>query len=137
MIKNKEPLLTDDVPYIPISLCKRRHVYRLLSRNLKFGVFAPELENGFIGIRTKFKDTFLFTEYHWDNGPPYGTVKPLEDLGPLKDDTIQLWATKWREDAPSVKETAVSKFIHLGAFSDSRSFYMNHALFKALEKFYG
>lgn len=80
-----------DEPHIPIADCKRRHVYRLHSRNLKFGVFAPEKENGFIGIRTKFKSRFLFTEHHWDNGPPHGTARPVEDLGPLDDKKVRLW----------------------------------------------
>jgi len=27
--------------------------------------------------RTKFNDTFPDTEFHWDDGAPYGTVKPF------------------------------------------------------------
>lgn len=76
--------------HIPVGNCKRGHVYRLRSRNLLFGVFVPEKENGFIGIRAKFGSLFLFVEHHWDNGPPFGTVRPLEDLGPLEDPTIEL-----------------------------------------------
>jgi hypothetical protein len=76
--------------YFAIADCKRGHVYRIRSRNLAFGVFAPEKENGFIGIRTKFGSRYLFTEHHWDNGPPFGTVKPIEDMGPLKDQKIRL-----------------------------------------------
>lgn len=82
--------MTDEA-YIPVAECRRRHVYRLRSRNLAFGVFAPEKDNGFIGIREKFGNRFLFTEHHWDNGPPYGTAKPVEDLGPLRDERIRLW----------------------------------------------
>ena len=76
--------------YLPISECKERHIYRLHSRNLAFGVFAPERDNGFIGIRTKFGARYLATEYHWDNGPPYGTAKPLEDVGIIKEPRIRL-----------------------------------------------
>ena len=36
---------------------------------------------------------FLFTEHHWDNGPPHGTACPLEDLGPLEDGKIRLIET--------------------------------------------
>lgn len=79
--------------YLPPAECKRGHVYRLSSRNLAFGVFAPEKENGFIGIRDKFGSRYLFTEHHWDNGAPYGTAKPLEDMGPLKDPHIALLDT--------------------------------------------
>jgi hypothetical protein len=67
---------------IPLSDCKPGHVYRLRSRNLLFGVFN-ESSGGFIGIREKFGRRFLFTEYHYDKGMPYGTVSPQEDLGPL------------------------------------------------------
>lgn len=77
--------------HIPIADCQRGHVYRLRSRNLKFGVFAPEKDNGFIGIRTKFGSRFLFTEHHWDNGPPHGTARPVEDMGPLPDPRTRLW----------------------------------------------
>ena len=65
--------------YLPKAECLHRRLYRLHSRNLRYGVYNQE-KGGFIGLRTKFDSTFLFQEYHWDNGPPYGTVKPLEDL---------------------------------------------------------
>lgn len=80
-------------PRIPVAECKRGHVYRIHSRNLSFGVFAPEKDNGFIGIREKFGSLYLFTEYHFDNGPPFGTVSPIEDLGPLEDPHLKLIET--------------------------------------------
>lgn len=67
--------------YIPLSECIDGHLYRIQSRNLAFGVFKKS-DNGFVGIREKFDSHFLFTEYHWDQGPPFGTVQPVEDLGP-------------------------------------------------------
>jgi hypothetical protein len=36
---------------------------------------------GFIGIREKFNHEYLFTEYHYDTGAPYGTVHSVEDAG--------------------------------------------------------
>jgi hypothetical protein len=59
--------------------CKDGGLYRIWSRNLRFGVYRVECR-GFIGIREKFFHEYLFTEYHWDNGPPFGTVKPKEFL---------------------------------------------------------
>jgi hypothetical protein len=53
-----------------------RGVYRVHSRNLVVAVWNGS--SGFIGIRHKFDDSFLFTEYHYDDGPPYGTLKPIE-----------------------------------------------------------
>lgn len=69
-------------PHIPLRSCIDGHVYRIDSRNLSYGVFHAAVE-GFTGIRNKFGWNYLFTEFHWDQGPPYGTVTPLEDLGPL------------------------------------------------------
>jgi hypothetical protein len=71
--------------YIPLSDCTHRGIYRLGSRNLSLGVFNKP-SNGFIGIREKFGDLYLFTEYHWDNGPPFGTACPYEFVGTLPDD---------------------------------------------------
>lgn len=71
--------------YISLSNCTHRGIYRLGSRNLSLGVYN-EASKGFIGIREKFEDLYLFTEYHWDNGPPFGTARPYEYVGTLPDD---------------------------------------------------
>jgi hypothetical protein len=65
--------------YIKIDDCKNGYLYSLHSRNLTYGVYNEE-NKGFIGIREKFEQEYLFTEYHWDTGPPYGTVKPIKEL---------------------------------------------------------
>jgi len=65
--------------WIPMEECKTRRLYRIRSRNLRVGVYDGK--EGFLGIRTKFGSRYVFTEYHWDQGPPHGTVKPQEDLG--------------------------------------------------------
>lgn len=65
--------------YLTKEECKHRHVYLINSRNLRLGVYN-EANGGFYGIRTKFTDKFIFCEYHWDNGPPYGTVRPQQLL---------------------------------------------------------
>ena len=70
--------------YIPLTECKPRHIYRIRSRNLDVGVFDGNI--GFIGIRMKFRDRYLFTEDHHDTGAPFGTVMPIEDLGELPAD---------------------------------------------------
>lgn len=73
--------------HIALADCKARHIYRLRSRNLSIGVFDPE-QRGFIGLRVKFDAEYLFTEYHFDTGPPFGTAHPLEDLGELPPNII-------------------------------------------------
>jgi hypothetical protein len=67
------------MPHIPLTDCKHRKLYRLASRNLKLGFFEEETR-GFLGLRRKFGSTYVFEEYHWDCGPPYGTVHPQEEL---------------------------------------------------------
>jgi hypothetical protein len=69
--------------YIKLADCKKGHLYKIHSRNLSLGVYDGK--EGFIGVREKFNDLFLFTEFHFDQGPPYGTVFPKEDLGPIPD----------------------------------------------------
>lgn len=63
----------------PADLIDRR-IYRLSSRNLVIGVWRAE-ENGFIGIREKFGDEYLFTEYEHDFDPHFGTARAMEDMG--------------------------------------------------------
>lgn len=58
--------------------CEPGGVYRVKSRNLTVGVYDGN--GGFIGLREKFGDLYLFTEYHCDKGAPYGTVYPYEKL---------------------------------------------------------
>ena len=65
--------------HIPLADCKDRQLYRINSRNLTYGVFDAAT-GGFNGLRTKFGSTYVFMEYHWDKGPPYGTVRPVEAL---------------------------------------------------------
>ena len=44
--------------------------------------FTEGMWNGtsFTYNRLKFGGTFLDTELHWDDGPPYGTVQPLAEV---------------------------------------------------------
>lgn len=57
----------------PLSELSERGIYRIHSRNLTLGVYDGK--GGFIGIREKFGALFLFREYAWETGPPYGTVQ--------------------------------------------------------------
>jgi hypothetical protein len=51
--------------------------YRCKARNFTVGIWNGE---SFDYMRTKFGATFPDVEYHWDDGAPHGTVKPLELL---------------------------------------------------------
>lgn len=61
---------------------ENRRVYWLQSRNLRVGVWNLATQ-GFIGVRHKFGDTYLFTEYHYDSSPTIGTAMPLEGVDDL------------------------------------------------------
>lgn len=63
---------------IPLTDCKKGYTYAINSRNLGFGVYDGD--QGFVGIREKFYNFYLFTEYHYDQGPPFGTVRPFKEL---------------------------------------------------------
>ena len=49
--------------------------YKCDARNFTTGLWDGRC---FVYKRTKFGTTFLDTELHYDDGPPHGTVKPLE-----------------------------------------------------------
>lgn len=53
-------------------------VYKIHSRNLRYGVFDGD--RGFIGIREKFDNRYLFREYLADGGA-FGTVTVKCDIG--------------------------------------------------------
>jgi len=74
---------------IPIDQCEDRRLYKIDSRNLSYGVYRAATK-GFIGIRTKFCDRFLFEEYHWDTGEPHGTVRPEEATEHVLPEDIKL-----------------------------------------------
>jgi len=65
--------------YIPMEDLIPYFYYRIHARNAEFGIWIP-YQKGFYIRRQKFGDYFGFIEYHWDTGPPYGTVKPLKQL---------------------------------------------------------
>jgi len=75
--------------YIKIEDLVDRCIYKIFSRNLSYGVWN-EKNKGFIGIREKFNSKYLFTEYHYDVGPPFGTVKPQNIINIKIDDEILL-----------------------------------------------
>ena len=65
--------------YISLEECKHSYLYRIDARNFGIGVF-DSTANGFIGVRSKFYDEFLYTEYHYDCGAPHGTACPIKEL---------------------------------------------------------
>jgi len=68
--------------FIFLEKCVDGHLYRINARNGHYGVFNQDT-GGFTLARGKFNNLFLFEEFHWDTGPPFGTVKLLGDLGEI------------------------------------------------------
>jgi hypothetical protein len=64
---------------ISLNECKNGFLYQIKSRNLSFGIFTIK-NKGFVGIREKFGREYLFTEYHYETGPPFGTVTPIKEF---------------------------------------------------------
>lgn len=66
--------------YLRIHQMQPYMTYIIWARNADVGVWLPE-KYGFLISRYKINpEPFLFVEYHWDNGEPYGTVKPIQAL---------------------------------------------------------
>jgi len=62
--------------YLDLNKCVDKGIYFINARNGIVGVFRKETK-GFILSRYKFDKNYLFEEYHYDTGEPYGTVKPI------------------------------------------------------------
>lgn len=62
--------------FIPLDNLRHRAIYKIRSRNLLVGVW-DESSKGFIGIREKMGDVYLFAEYHYDLG---GTAHATEEI---------------------------------------------------------
>jgi len=77
----------DVMDYIKLIDCRDKYLYKIYARNFSYGVFSND-SSGFIGIRNKFEEVYLFMEYHWDCGVPLGTVKPIKKLFRLPNDLI-------------------------------------------------
>lgn len=67
----------------PISDMDERGLYKLKSRNLHVGIWTGE---GFVGIREKFGERFLFMEFYGK----WGTVMSMEPLNIFLPPEIEL-----------------------------------------------
>ena len=65
--------------FLSLEKCKDNFIYIIIARNSHLGIYN-EKEKSFFISRFKFSENFIFEEYHWDTGEPYGTVRPLLEL---------------------------------------------------------
>lgn len=63
--------------YIKIDDLKNNYSYKIIGRNAYVGIWV-ENEKSFMISRYTGLKPYLFHEYHWDIGTPFGTVKPIE-----------------------------------------------------------
>lgn len=77
--------------FIPLEELIPHRIYRLKSRNLVVGVWKPESQ-GFLGVREKFNERYLFLEYHYDLSETHGTAQALELLPEILPERINLAA---------------------------------------------
>lgn len=75
--------------YLPKKELKFNHLYYILGRKSHLGIWIPK-KKGFIISRFKFDRNYLFLEYHWDIGIPYGTVKPFIEIEEVPFDNIEI-----------------------------------------------
>jgi hypothetical protein len=77
-------------PFLTRDQLERGAVYEVRSRNLIAGVYDGE--QGFIGIREKFGDEYLFTEYLsrecGGDKQPFDTVHPFQKIGEAKSNVL-------------------------------------------------
>lgn len=95
----KIPIKYGPDDYIPLEDCEDGGLYLIFARNASMGIFNKE-QDGFVIPRDKF-GWYLFTEYHFDTGPPFGTVKPiirLEDPPEFEHDYETLNWLRTRQD---------------------------------------
>jgi hypothetical protein len=84
---------------VPVGSLVPGHLYMIRARNACVGIYGhspeakPQYQHLYTIPRRKFTAEYLFDEYDWDTGEPYGTAIPLRDLGPapaFADDTAKL-----------------------------------------------
>lgn len=101
--------ITGRVLTMPMSTLEDGRIYRIQSRNLITGVWRAKTQ-GFTGIREKFGAQYLFEEYHWETGAPFGTAHalyPLDATMSLADqleDGSKLFALLQEIDKPIIAE---------------------------------
>ena len=64
---------------VPVDELKDNYLYWVSARNLKLAVYRKSTK-GYLGIREKFSNRFIFEEYDWDLADDFKTCTPLEEI---------------------------------------------------------
>ena len=102
--------------YLKIPELKDGYTYKINARNASFGIWRKS-KNSFIISRWKFGANYIFEEYHYDTGAPFGTVNPLEEIekSPFvpEKDTERIFTSKdGREYFHIEKENEILKYLN-------------------------
>jgi len=63
--------------YVKMEDLKDKYCYKIYARNAYVGIWVERKKSFMISRYKVGPNSYLFEEYHWDTGPPLGTVKPL------------------------------------------------------------
>lgn len=85
-------------PSIPLEQCEDGWLYRIFARNASLGIFRAN-QKGFEIAREKFGNVYLFTEYHFDTGAPFGTVVPSKKLEKAPEFGTEQDEVNWLQEA--------------------------------------
>lgn len=69
--------------YLTVEQLKDNYIYDVKGRNFSAAVWK-EKKRRFYGVRSKWGDTFISSELHWDDDDHFGTVKPLREIRKLE-----------------------------------------------------
>ena len=80
--------MVEDTQYLAAADLERGGIYRVKSRNLRVAAFNGD--EGFIGVRLKFSERYLFTEYLarecGGTQVPFDTVYPIQRIASVPGD---------------------------------------------------
>lgn len=96
--------MNEKTDYLKMDELKNGFTYLMTARNGFIGVWNAE-SRGFVFVREKFGREYLFTEFHWDTGPPFGTVHPIQEVEECPiEDLRESWKDEendcWIENRP-------------------------------------
>lgn len=72
---------------IPMSDLKDGYLYEIDARNQSRGIWLED-EKGFEIARKKFERIYLFVEYDYETGAPFGTATPYTEIEKVPEDIL-------------------------------------------------
>jgi hypothetical protein len=75
--------MQESTHYLTINQLEDGCAYLIHARNSYIGIWRAS-DSAFVILREKLGRLFLFPEFHWDTGEPFGTAKPFVKIsGPV------------------------------------------------------